>query len=342
MQKAAVRASFDYKQTMKGIDRTRTLFFQALSERLNLQRVAAPLFIPGGTGIQDTLFKTESKIRFDHDSIPGKHFETLHSLAKWKRHTLTEQGFEPHSGIWVEGHYVRGFEPSLDETHSIYVLQFDWEMTIRKEDRTVEFLKSTVSKIYDGIKATEEGIVAAFPDKLSKQLPADIHFIHTEELEKLYPSLSPRDREIAITKEKGAVFIIGIGHPLPGSGKPHDDRAADYDDWWTANTAGYRGLNGDILVWDTALDTALELSSMGIRVCPQSLKSQSEIQGTWDETKDLHYHKRVSTEDYVYSIGGGIGIDRVTKWMLRKRHIGEVQVSIWPEETLKAYPAILQ
>ena len=223
--------------------------------------------------------------------MPGVHLETLHSLAKWKRHTLTEHHFEPHSGIWVEGHYVRGFEPVLDETHSIYVLQFDWEMTISKADRNLEFLQATVNKIYDSLVQVETEMARLYPERIQRELPDKIGFVHTEELEARYPQLTPKEREIAITKEHGAVFIIGIGHPLPSSGKPHDDRAADYDDWWTANGNGdFRGLNGDIVVWDNALNTALELSSMGIRVCPVSLENQSQIQGTWDETKDLHYH----------------------------------------------------
>ena len=280
---------------MRGIDTCRRAFFDALSSRLNLIRVAAPLFIPGGTGIQDTLFKTESKIKFSHDSVPGVHVETLHSLAKWKRHTLTEHHFEPYSGIYVEGHYVRGFEPTLDEIHSIYVLQFDWEMTIKKADRNVEFLKGIVTKIYEGLRKVEETMVKQYPEKVHQELPSAITFVHSEELEKRFPSLTPKEREIAITKQCGAVFIIGIGHPLPGSGVPHDERAADYDDWWTS-TGGTRGLNGDILVWDRALDTALELSSMGIRVCPSSLEEQSKIQGTWEETKDLAYHKKIQEE----------------------------------------------
>lgn len=242
----------------------------------------------------------------------------------------------------MEGHYVRGFEPYLDETHSLYVLQYDWEMTIKKEDRTLDFLKATVKKIYDGLIQVETDVAKQFPGQIKKELPPTITFIHSEELEKRFPGLTPREREIEITREHKAVFIIGIGHPLPTSGKPHDERAADYDDWWTATHESYHGLNGDILVWDERLDTALELSSMGIRVCPKSLESQSLIQGTWDETKDLHYHKHVQEERYVYSIGGGIGIDRVTKWMLRKTHIGEVQVSTWPEETYKKYPTILK
>lgn len=186
-------------------------------------------------------------------------------------------------------------------------------------------------------------MIKQFPGYIKRELPPNITFVHSEELEKQYPNLTPQQREVAYTKEHKAVFVIGIGHPLPGSGIPHDDRAADYDDWWTANgLEGYRGLNGDILVWDNILDTALELSSMGIRVSSESLKNQSELQGTWQETKDLQYHKQVSEETLVYSIGGGIGIDRVTKWMLRKKHIGEVQASVWPQELYNKFPQILK
>ena len=182
-----------------------------------------------------------------------------------------------------------------------------------------------------------------FSDQYEVQLPEDITFVHSEELEARYPRLTPREREVEITRLHKAVFIIGIGHPLPGSGVPHDDRAADYDDWWTANgLEGYRGLNGDILVWDEALGTALELSSMGIRVSAESLEQQSMMQGTWEETRELKYHKQVSNGHLVYSMGGGIGIDRVTKWMLRRKHIGEVQVSIWPEKAYSENPGILK
>ena len=276
---------------MKAISACRREFFQTLEDKLNLIRVQAPLFIPAGTGIQDTLFKTESKIKFDHKAVPGCHLETLHSLAKWKRHILTEYQIDSHSGIYVEGHYVRGYEPVLDETHSLYVLQFDWEMTITKEDRNLEFLKSTVTKIFESLRHVEKVMTTKFPDKIKAQLPEKISFVHSEELETRWPALTPKQREVAITKEHGAVFIIGIGHPLPGSGIPHDDRAADYDDWWTKNgLEGYRGLNGHIMVWDYALDNALELSSMGIRVSPEALKNQSILQGTWDDTKGLLYH----------------------------------------------------
>lgn len=223
-----------YKETMKGIEVSRNAFFHAVSSRLNLQRVAAPLFIPGGTGYQDTLFKTDALIKFEHRQIPGAHFETLHSLAKWKRHILTTHEYEAGTGIYCEGHYVRGHEPELDQTHSIYVLQFDWEQTLRKEDRTLDYLKQTVTKIYEGLKEVEEAVVRQFP-QFKRELPENIVFVHSEDLEHRFPDLTSKEREVAITKEHGAVFLIGIGHPLPKSGSPHDDRAADYDDWWTAN-----------------------------------------------------------------------------------------------------------
>ncbi len=211
-------SALEYKHLMKALDATRSKFFKAIQSRLNLIRVQAPLFIPAGTGLQDTLFKTESKIKFEHHQIEGTHLETLHSLAKWKRHILTTHEFQPQSGIWAKGHYVRGHEPELDATHSIYVLQFDWEQTIRKEDRHLGYLKETVEKIYDGLKEVEEEIARQFPDILSKQLPEQIKFIHSEDLEAMYPELSSKEREIAITKKHGAVFLIGIGHPLPLSG----------------------------------------------------------------------------------------------------------------------------
>ena len=245
----------DFKHTMIAIDFARKTLFDSLCEKLNLIRVVAPLFIPAGTGFQDTLFKTESKVKFEHHLVPGVTLETLHSLAKWKRHMLTDHQFEPYNGIYAEGHYLRGHEPELDPVHSIYVLQFDWEMTIKKEDRTLEFLKATVRKIYDGLKQVEDIVIKHYPF-IRKELPDTITFIHAEELETRYPELTPREREVAIAKSHKAVFIIGIGHPLPGSGKPHDDRAADYDDWWTPNgNQGFHGLNGDIIVWDSMLNT---------------------------------------------------------------------------------------
>lgn len=194
-------------------------------------------------------------------------------MAKWKRHILSEHKIAPYEGIYVEGHYVRGYEPTLDETHSLYVLQFDWEKVITEDNRNLSYLQETVRKIYTALKNIEKSLTQAFPGQLSVKLPESISFVHSEELEARYPGLTPKEREIEITRQLKAVFIIGIGHPLPASGVPHDDRAADYDDWWTANgLEGYRGLNGDILIWDEALGTALEISSMGIRVNKESLE----------------------------------------------------------------------
>ncbi|CDW83878.1 aspartate--ammonia ligase [Stylonychia lemnae] len=252
-------------------------------------------------------------------------------------------GFEPYSGIYTEGHFIRAYEPELTATHSLYVTQLEWEQTILIKDRNIEYLQSTVRKIFTSLKKVEEELVKRYSAQLQCQLPDQIQFIHSEELEERFPKLTPREREISITKEFGAVFIIGIGYPLPKSGQPHGDRNPDQDDWSTQNCDnGYRGLNGDILVWDSTLDTALELSSMGIRVCPKSLELQSIIRGSWEYTKQLDYHKSIVDEKIVYSIGGGIGIDRVLMWMLRKRHIGEIQVGIWPQEELKAHPEYLQ
>jgi aspartate--ammonia ligase len=212
-------------------------------------------------------------------------------------------------------------------------------MTITREDRTLEFLRTTVNRIFDSLKQTERQLVELYP-QFNTVLPDEITFVHSEELQERYPTLSPLDRERAVTKEHGAVFLVGVGHPLPGTGVPHDERAADYDDWHTENSSGFRGLNGDILVWDEATNDRVELSSMGIRVDATALQRQSEIQGVWEATKDQEYHQRVQREELVFSIGGGIGLDRISFFFLRKQHIGEVQVGVWPEEQMKQFPLL--
>ncbi|CDW71286.1 aspartate--ammonia ligase [Stylonychia lemnae] len=286
------------------------MLFDSLSTKLNLIRVQAPLFIPAGTGFQDIRLSENNKmaqINFQYFQLPGVHLEIFHSLAKRRRQILSLHEFEPYSGIYAEGHFMRVIEPEVTPTHSF-------------------------------LKQVEENLAKRYPNQIDRQLPENISFIHSQELEEQFPGITPKDREVAITKELGAVFLIGIGHPLPQSGQPHSKRNSDYDDWWTqSNSIGYRGLNGDILVWDSTLDTVLEISSMGIRVSSESLEQQSIIQGTWEYIKELDYHKSIAGEKFVYSIGGGIGIDRVLKCILRKRHIGDIQVGVWPEEELNAH-----
>ena len=251
----------------------------------------------------------------------------MHSLAKWKRLTLAQYGFKPGYGIYADMNAIRADE-ELDNIHSLYVDQWDWERVITKDDRTLEFLKYIVKQIYSALKRTEFMVFEAYP-QIKPQLPDDIYFIHSEELRKMFPDKTAKEREQLITREKGAVFIIGIGCPL-GDGKPHDSRAPDYDDYSTVSENGLPGLNGDIMVWDDVLNMALELSSMGIRVDKKALLYQLKEAGKEDREK-LYFHQRLLDGSLPLSIGGGIGQSRLCMYYLKKAHIGEIQASIWPE-----------
>jgi aspartate--ammonia ligase len=261
----------------------------------------------------------------------GRRAEVVHSLAKWKRMKLGAYDIAPGYGLYTDMNAIRTSE-DLDNLHSLYVDQWDWEKVIRKEDRTLDFLKDTVCKIYDAIRETEVVVYEKFPH-ITPRLPESIKFIHAEELLQEYPSLTPREREAKAARQYGAIFVIGIGAPL-SDGKPHDGRAPDYDDWITENEDGYKGLNGDIIVWDDVLEVPFEFSSMGIRVSPESLKRQLEISGH-TERETLPFHKALLAGELPYSIGGGIGQSRLCMYLLQKAHIGEVQASIWPEEQVK-------
>ncbi len=256
--------------------------------------------------------------------------EIVHSLAKWKRMMLADYEIANTYGLYTDMNALRPDE-ELDNLHSIYVDQWDWEKILLPEDRTLDYLKDIVNRIYAVMKRTEFIVFENHPE-IVPILPEEIYYIHTEELEAEYPDLSPKEREDEICKEHGAVFIIGIGHDLP-SGKPHDGRAPDYDDWSSETVNGYRGLNGDIVVWNPILEQAFELSSMGIRVDKETLLRQLDMQGK-NERKELFFHKRMLNDEFPESIGGGIGQSRLCMYFLRKAHIGEVQASLWPGQMM--------
>jgi aspartate--ammonia ligase len=316
----------DLRQTEKAIRLIKEFFQTNLGEALNLLRVSAPLFVPADTGLNDNLNGIERPISFEVRDL-GRRAEIVQSLAKWKRMALADYGFESGEGIYTDMNAIRPDE-KLDETHSIYVDQWDWERVITPADRNLAFLKSIVERIYDVIRRTELRVAEAYP-VITPYLPERIQFIHSEELERRYPDLSPREREDRIAKETGAVFIVGIGYPLK-NGRPHDGRAPDYDDWSTPTENG-RGLNGDIFVWNQVLGRAFELSSMGIRVDAEALKRQLAMTGTEDRAR-LPFHKRLLEGSLPLSIGGGLGQSRLCMLYLRKEHVGEVQCGLWPEE----------
>ena len=321
-------ALLDMVQTEHGIKQIKEFFQQNLSTELRLRRVTAPLFVLKGLGINDDLNGVERAVTFPIKDLGDAKAEVVHSLAKWKRLSLAENSIEPGYGIYTDMNAIRADE-ELDNIHSLYVDQWDWERVITKDDRTLEFLKYIVKQIYSALKRTEFMVFEAYP-QIKPQLPDDIYFIHSEELRKMFPDKTAKEREQLITREKGAVFIIGIGCPL-GDGKPHDLRAPDYDDYSTVSENGLPGLNGDIMVWDDVLNMALELSSMGIRVDKKALLYQLKEAGKEDREK-LYFHQRLLDGSLPLSIGGGIGQSRLCMYYLKKAHIGEIQASIWPEE----------
>ncbi len=316
------------KESEKAILRIKDAFQTNLAFELDLIRVTAPLFVRSGTGINDDLNGAERPVRFHIGQMGDEQAEIVQSLAKWKRLALADLEFEPGTGLYADMNAVRP-DDKMDNTHSLYVDQWDWELAIDPSKRNVEFLTRIVEKIYDVIRRTERFICHEY-DALEPSLPEEITFIHTEDLARRYPRLSPSERETAACREHGAVFLIGIGAPLHG-GQPHDGRAPDYDDWSTETGEGRRGLNGDILVYNPMLDSAFELSSMGIRVDPNALRRQLETRGL-TEREELYFHKRLLAGELPASIGGGIGQSRLCMLYLRKAHIGEIQASIWPEE----------
>lgn len=319
------------RQTEQGIKLIKDFFQQNLSTELRLRRVTAPLFVLKGLGINDDLNGVERPVTFPIKDLGDANAEVVHSLAKWKRLTLADYDVEPGYGVYADMNAIRADE-ELDNLHSLYVDQWDWESVITDEDRNVDYVKDVVSRIYAAILRTEYLVCERY-SCLKPFLPRKIHFIHSEELLAQYPDKSDKEREDLICKKYGAVFIIGIGGKL-ANGKPHDGRAPDYDDWTTDTGNGHKGLNGDILIWYPTLNRSVELSSMGIRVNKEALLRQLEITGKEDR-KDLYFHKKLLSGELPLSIGGGIGQSRLCMVLLHKAHLGEIQASIWPDEMLR-------
>ncbi len=322
------KALLNLSQTEMGIKMIKNFFQQNLSSELRLRRVTAPLFVLKGMGINDDLNGVERAVTFPIKDLGDAKAEIVHSLAKWKRLTLADYHIEEGYGIYTDMNAIRSDE-ELGNLHSLYVDQWDWERVMSSEDRNIGYLKAIVRRIYAALVRTEYMVYEMFPE-IRPELPQDIYFIHAEELLRKYPRFTPKEREDAIVKEHGAVFVIGIGGQL-SNGERHDGRAPDYDDWSTIAENGLPGLNGDLLVWDSVLGHSFELSSMGIRVDKDALERQLKLCGV-EERRELYFHKRLLGGELPQSIGGGIGQSRLCMFYLRKAHIGEIQASIWPEE----------
>lgn len=320
----------DILQTEEIIDFIKSDFGKRLAGNLNISRVSAPVIVADGTGINDDLNGVERPVRFPVKSLDERTAVIIQSLAKWKRMRLKYYQIEPGKGILTDMRALRPDE-KLSPIHSIYVDQWDWEKHILSEQRTLAYLRSTVELIYKAIKATEEKVFDKYP-WLVPQLPDSITFIHSEELLRLYPDLNPKQREYEAARKYGAVFITGIGNKL-SNGEPHDGRAPDYDDWSSVNEEGYYGLNGDIIFWNPALGSAFEISSMGIRVDPESMSRQLRI-CSCQERERLLFHRMLLDNQLPLSIGGGIGQSRLCMFLMKKVHIGEVQSSLWPDEVI--------
>lgn len=321
-------ALLDVHKTEQGIKLIKDFFQQNLATELHLRRVTAPLFVLKGLGINDDLNGVERPVTFPIKDLGEQKAEVVHSLAKWKRLTLAEYQVQPGYGVYTDMNAIRADE-ELDNLHSLYVDQWDWEAVIAQHQRSIAFLKDVVQRIYAAIRRTEYLVCETY-EQIRPFLPEDIHFIHSEDLLAMYPDLSPKEREDAICKKYGAVFIIGIGGKL-ANGEKHDGRAPDYDDWSTIAENGKAGLNGDILIWYPVLQRSFELSSMGIRVDSEALKRQLKLEGKEDRAS-LYFHRRLLNNELPLSVGGGIGQSRLCMVLLHKAHIGEIQASIWPED----------
>ena len=317
------------ENTEKAIKSVKDMFQDNLSAQLALLRVTAPMVILSGMGLNDDLNGVERPVAFPIKDLGEQMAEVVHSLAKWKRVKLAQMNVLPGRGIYTDMNALRPDE-ELDNIHSIYVDQWDWERVITREQRNLSYLKMTVRRIYEAIKVTENKLYVEFP-QIEPMLPEEVFFIHAEDLLQMYPDMTSKERENAIVKEHKAVFVIGIGGKL-SNGEPHDSRAADYDDWTTLNEEGYHGLNGDLLLWNPVLESAFEISSMGIRVDEEALRRQLELRGETHKS-ELMYHKLLLEGKLPYTIGGGIGQSRLCMFLLRKAHIGEIQSSIWSDET---------
>jgi aspartate--ammonia ligase len=314
------------QQTELGIKLIKDFFQTNLSAELRLRRVTAPLFVMKGTGINDDLNGVERPVSFPIKDMDDSKAEVVHSLAKWKRLALAKYHVEPDYGIYTDMNAIRADE-ELDNLHSLYVDQWDWERVMSDNERNIDFLEEIVNRIYSAMVRTEYEVYENYP-QIKPMLPRKIHFIHAEELRCLYPDKDPHERENAICEKFGAVFIVGIGGKL-GDGKRHDGRAPDYDDYTSEGLNGLPGLNGDLLLWNPVLERAFEISSMGIRVNKETLLSQLKEAGK-EERLQYYFHKQLMEGHLPQSIGGGIGQSRLCMFYLRKAHIGEIQASIWP------------
>lgn len=312
-----MKKEISYLETIKAIDECKKHFESQLSTRLGLTKVQSPIFVKTSTGLQDKLSGVEEAVSFTKDD---EKFEIVHSLAKWKRVSLARYQIPMHQGIYTDMQAIRK-DDEIDDIHSLFVEQWDWEKVIGKEDRTIDYLKETVKSIYKAIRQTSILMKKKY-HYLTLDLPKSIFFITSQELEDMFPEKTPEEREQLIGKEKKAVFIIGIGEKLK-SGKPHDKRSPDYDDW---------KMDGDLLIYDKTIDKTIEISSMGIRVDEKSLKEQLEKSGCMDRAK-LPYHQMILKKELPLSIGGGIGPSRILMLILEKKHIAEVQASAWDKKT---------
>ena len=325
------KSLLNLQQTEQGIKLIKEFFQENLSAELRLRRVTAPLFVLKGTGINDDLNGVERAVSFPIKDMGDAKAEVVHSLAKWKRLALAKYHIEPGYGLYTDMNAIRADE-ELDNLHSLYVDQWDWERSIRAEQRNIDFLEEIVNRIYAAMVRTEYLVYESYPE-IKPCLPQKIHFIHADELRCLYPEKTPKEREDAICEKFGAVFVVGIGCKL-GDGKKHDGRAPDYDDYTTEGLNGLPGLNGDLLLWNEVLQRAFEISSMGIRVNQETLLSQLKEEGE-EERLNYYFHQKLMAGELPLSIGGGIGQSRLCMFYLRKAHIGEIQASIWPEDMRK-------
>ena len=327
---SAYESILDLRETEKAIKLIKDFFQRNLAEQLRLERVSAPLFVRTGSGINDDLNGVERKVNFRIKADDDAPVEVVLSLAKWKRVALSDYGFKKGEGLYTDMNAIRPDEAVLDNLHSVYVDQWDWEKIISKEERSLDFLKQVVRTIYRVMQEAERMIHQRYAS-IEPILPEEITFVHAEDLVAMYPDLTPRAREDAVVKQHGAVFLVGIGGVL-ADGRSHDGRAPDYDDWTSETSPGKRGLNGDILVWYPLLERAFEISSMGIRVDREAMLQQLKIRGA-SERSDMPWHKRLLNGELPLTIGGGIGQSRLCMFFLRKAHIGEVQASVWPDST---------
>ena len=316
------RAKLGPMETQRAIKKIKDYFQDELAYRLKLRRVSAPLFVDPASGLNDNLNGVERRVQFTIKDMDERPAEIVQSLAKWKRYALGKYGIEPGRGIYTDMNAIRRDE-ELDNLHSIYVDQWDWEKVIRREDRTADYLHETVRTIFLAVHDLSDYVNRTW-EQMENRLPNEISFVLTQDLEDRWPDKTPKEREDLICQEKGAVFVERIGGAL-ASGEPHDGRAPDYDDW---------ELNGDILLWNPVLGRAFEISSMGIRVDADAMDRQLRLAGAEDR-RDLPFHQAILKDELPLTIGGGIGQSRLCMYFLQKAHIGEVQASLWPEEMIR-------